>query len=261
MRRNMTIETGSILLSEERGITSVVLNRPPVNAVDATTYDELRRVFEHIAQSETCRAVILRGEGRVFCGGNELRDFIGISENDAAACMKQAAAAYSAIYRCPIPIIGAINGGAMGTGMILASLCDIRIAASRAFFGIPEINVGFAGGARHVLRLAGEGMTRWMAYTGRRVSAEEALQRRMVEQVVSEDELLAAANALANEIADKSRAAIRLIKRGINGYELTTLERGFEDECALIVASLQTPEALDGAQAFLEKRRPSYSNR
>ena len=127
----MAIETESILFGEERGIASVVLNRPPVNAVDLTTYNDLRRVFEHIARSETCRVVILRGEGRVFCGGNELRDFFGISESDAADYMKQAAAAYSALYHCPVPIIGAINGGAMGTGMILASLCDIRIAVSR----------------------------------------------------------------------------------------------------------------------------------
>ena len=197
----------------------------------------------------------------MFCGGNEVNDFTDLSFDGASEYLARVRLTFAAMYDCPIPIIGAVNGSAVGTGIVLATLCDVRVASERAKFALPEIDVGVLGGSRHVMRLAGQGMTRLMMYTGRRISAQEALRVGIVDQVVPDAEVISTAMAIAEEIAEKSPPAIRLAKQGLNRSEWMTLKEGYEFECTLTAAVRRTPEAGEGACAFLEKRKPSYANR
>lgn len=257
----MEYENHFVKVDIDRSVALVTLDRPKANAVNMAVYDELRRTFHLLGKDERVRSAVFTGAGKVFCGGNEVTDFVDLDFEGATEYLAHVRLTFNAMYDCAVPIIGAINGGAVGTGIVLATLCDVRIASERAVFALPEIDVGVLGGGRHVMRLAGQGMTRMMMYTGRRIDADEALRARIVDRVVPHDELMSAAIELAGEIAEKSPPAIRLAKQGLNRCETMSLKEGYEFECTLTAAVRQTEEASEGALAFLEKRRPSYANR
>ncbi|AZB61344.1 enoyl-CoA hydratase-related protein [Cereibacter sphaeroides] len=257
----MDYENRFVKVSVDRGLAVVTLDRPPANAVSLEVYDEIRRTFHRLGEDPAMRVAVLTGAGKVFCGGNDVNDFVDLEFDRATEYLAHVRLTFNALYDCPIPVVGAINGAAVGTGIVLASLCDIRIASERAVFALPEIDVGVLGGSRHVMRLAGQGMTRWMMYTGRRVRAEEALRARIVDEVVPPEEVMPRAMAIAEEIASKSPPAIRLAKLGLNRTEEMNMKEGYEFECTLTAAVRRTPEAREGAMAFLEKRQPSYAAR
>ena len=257
----MTFDNNFVKVSVDRGLATVTLDRPPANAVSLAVYDELRRTFHRLGDDPEMRVAVFTGAGRVFCGGNDVNEFVDMSFDEASEYLARVRLTFAAMYDCPIPIIGAVNGGAVGTGIVLATLCDVRVASERAKFALPEIDVGVLGGSRHVMRLAGQGMTRLMMYTGRRISAAEALRAGIVDQVVPDDQVVPTAMAIAEEIAEKSPPAIRLAKQGLNRSEWMTLKEGYEFECTLTAAVRRTPEAKEGALAFLEKRKPAYADR
>lgn len=257
----MDYENRFVKVSVDRGLAVVTLDRPPANAVSLEVYDEIRRTFHRLGEDPAMRVAVLTGAGKVFCGGNDVSDFVDLEFDRATEYLAHVRLTFNALYDCPIPVVGAINGAAVGTGIVLASLCDIRIASERAVFALPEIDVGVLGGSRHVMRLAGQGMTRWMMYTGRRVRADEALRARIVDEVVPPEEVMPRAMAIAEEIASKSPPAIRLAKLGLNRTEEMNMKEGYEFECTLTAAVRRTPEAREGAMAFLEKRQPSYAAR
>ncbi|ABN78647.1 enoyl-CoA hydratase-related protein [Cereibacter sphaeroides] len=257
----MDYENRFVKVSVDRGLAVVTLDRPPANAVSLEVYDEIRRTFHRLGEDPAMRVAVLTGAGKVFCGGNDVNDFVDLEFDRATEYLAHVRLTFNALYDCPIPVVGAINGAAVGTGIVLASLCDIRIASERAVFALPEIDVGVLGGSRHVMRLAGQGMTRWMMYTGRRVRADEALRARIVDEVVPPEEVMPRAMAIAEEIASKSPPAIRLAKLGLNRTEEMNMKEGYEFECTLTAAVRRTPEAREGAMAFLEKRQPSYAAR
>ncbi len=257
----MDYENRFVKVSVDRGLAVVTLDRPPANAVSLEVYDEIRRTFHRLGEDPAMRVAVLTGAGKVFCGGNDVNDFVDLEFDRATEYLAHVRLTFNALYDCPIPVVGAINGAAVGTGIVLASLCDIRIASERAVFALPEIDVGVLGGSRHVMRLAGQGMTRWMMYTGRRVRADEALRARIVDEVVPPEEVMPRAMAIAEEIASKSPPAIRLAKLGLNRTEDMNMKEGYEYECTLTAAVRRTPEAREGAMAFLEKRQPSYAAR
>ena len=257
----MTYDNKHVKVKVDRGLAVVTLDRPPANAVSLEVYDELRRTFHRLGEDETMRVAVFTGAGRVFCGGNDVNDFVDMSFDQSSEYLAHVRLTFAAMYDCPVPIIGAVNGSAVGTGIVLATLCDVRIASERAKFALPEIDVGVLGGSRHVMRLAGQGMTRMMMYTGRRVTADEALRAGIVDQVVPDDQVLLTAMAMAEEIAEKSPPAIRLAKIGLNRSEWMTLKEGYEFECTLTAAVRRTSEAKEGALAFLQKRKPSYADR
>ena len=249
----------NVRVEVERGVAIVTLDRPPVNSVDLATYDQLRRVFHAVNDDPDVRVVVFTGAGKVFCGGNDVNDFVDMDFHGSTEYLAHVRLCFNAIYDCKVPVVGAINGSAVGTGIVLASLCDFRVASSSAKFALPEIDVGVLGGAGHVARLATKGITRFMAYTGRRFTAEEAKGFGVIDFVVAPEQVMAEAMQYANEIADKSPVAIRLSKEGLNRLESMNLKEGYEYECTLTAAVRRTPEATEGARAFLEKRQPAYA--
>jgi len=248
-----------VKVSMNRGVAVVMLDRPPVNSVDLATYDQLRRVFHAIDDDPEVRVAVFTGAGKIFCGGNDVNDFVNLDFEGSTEYLAHVRLAFNAMYDCKVPVVGAINGAAVGTGIVLATLCDFRVASANAKFALPEIDVGVLGGSGHVARLATRGMTRLMTYTGRRFTAEEANAFGVVDIVVPAGEALAEAMKYAEEIADKSPSAIKLAKQGLNRLEAMNLKEGYEYECTLTAAVRRTPEASEGAKAFLEKRKPSYA--
>ena len=166
--------------------------------------------------------------------------------------------------RCPQPIIAAIRGFALGGGLELALACDIRIAAEDAQLGLTEINLAIipgGGGTQRLPRLVGRGKALEMILTGARVPAAEALRIGLVERVVAVAELQPAAQALARAMAEKAPIALRYAKEAVvSGLELP-LADGLRLEGDLSALLRTTEDRVEGARAFVEKRKPRWSGR
>jgi len=242
-----------IHIEKSEGIAFMTLARPPVNAFNRSMYDQVRRTFQVLGDDPEVKVILLTGQGRVFCGGNDLNDFVDFTFDIATEHLAHVRLCLNAMYDCPVPIVGAINGAAVGTGFTLAGLCDIRVSAASAVYALPEIDVGVLGGARHTMRWASQGMTRLLMYTGRRITAERAFQACMVEEVVPDDQLMERATALAREIAGKDRHILRLAKEGLNRCESMNLKEGYEYECTLTASLQKSPDAGKAAEEMLAK--------
>jgi len=149
---------GEHLPVERAGATAVVtLDRPPVNAVSQAMYAQIRDLFGRFDEVlPGVKAVVLTGAGPHFCAGNDLDEFLTLDEVNAAGRMRLVRDAFAALYDCPVPVIGAVRGAALGTGLAIAACCDLVVASRSARFGTPEVGVGVMGGARHLARLQGE---------------------------------------------------------------------------------------------------------
>ena len=181
------------------------MRRPPVNAVNQAMYAEILELFTHLDELlPDAAVVILRGEGNHFSAGNDLGEFMTLTATNSPARMKLVREAFAAIYDCPVPVIAAVHGSALGTGVALAGSCDIVICSESARFGTPEVGVGVMGAAKHLSRLVPQQVVRRMYYTADPVSGHELLRYGGVTEVVPDDELLDAATALARRITRHS---------------------------------------------------------
>jgi enoyl-CoA hydratase len=226
------------------GVATVTMHRPPVNAVDLVMYRELRELFVDIDQiGPGVRAVVLTGAGTHFCAGNDLDDFATMDAENVRERMFHVREAFFAIQECAVPVVGAVAGAALGTGMAIAASCDFVVAADTASFGLPELSVGVHGGARHLGRLVSQPIVRWMFFTGQRLSGEEMRALGAVVAVVPRDELLANAQAEARRIAAFSPTAVRMGKRGLNDIEFLDIRRGYEHEQGLTARMMDYPDS------------------
>lgn len=248
------------------GVAVVAMNRPPVNAMTAEMYVDLRNVFEAVAGLDEVRVMVLRSAiDRVFCAGADIKELGQRLETADPgyddARQLAARTLVSTLLDLPIPTIACVNGPALGTGVGLAGCCDIRYASERATFGLPEINVGRCGGGRHSMRMFPQGTVREMYFTGRPVSAQEAYRLGAVQKVFPHGEELAATMELAREIASKSPLALRLAKEALNTCEWMPVSGGYEVEQQYTIRLGKSEDAKEATRAFTEKRAPVWTGR
>jgi enoyl-CoA hydratase/carnithine racemase len=237
------------------------MDRPPVNAVDLVMYRELRNLFVDIDQIGTgVRAVVLTGAGKHFCAGNDLDDFATMDRDNVRERMFHVREAFFAIQECAVPVIGAVAGAALGTGLVIAASCDFVVAADDASFGLPELSVGVHGGARHLGRLVTQPLVRWMFFTGQRLSGLELEAVGAVVGVVPRDELVAAAQAEARRIAAFSPTAVRMGKRGLNEIEFADIRTGYEHEQGLTARMMDHPDSKIALAASRKGETPVYDD-
>jgi enoyl-CoA hydratase len=221
--------SGSVAQERHGDVLVLTLSRPPVNAVTQGVMSDIVGIFDSIFADDTVGAVIFTAApGRVFCGGVDLGERL-----DSGASRVRAAywrAVKDSIRQCPVPVIAAVNGICVGVGMGLINTMDIRLAAVNASFGMPEIDVGRAGGAATLRRHVPEGTVRKIMFTGKRISAAEAHHVHLVEEVLADDELLSRALELATDIASKDRHVLHLIKQSLDASELLDPESGYAVE-------------------------------
>jgi enoyl-CoA hydratase len=243
-------------LDPKTGVYRVTIDRKPVNAISLATYREIRTAFETISDNATARCVILTGAGeRAFVSGSDVNEFAELSPANAPARARVVRGAFNAIRDCPVPVVGAINGAALGAGIALASACDILVASNNAVFGLPEINVGVLGGTRHLSRLVPTMMMRRMALTGERISAAEMLVCGALAAVVPLDRLAETAMKLAQQIASKSPVAARLQKETLNIIEGLGLKDGYQVEQMATGLLSGTPESKAAVEQFFNNAR------
>jgi enoyl-CoA hydratase len=258
----MTYET--ILAEMADGVATVTLNRPEVhNAMNERMRADLTRCFGDLATSDAVRVVVVTGAGeRAFSAGADIREFVAPQAPVRFRESRRRVDFRTAMDRCPQPIIAAIRGYALGGGLELALACDLRLASEDAQLGLTEINLAIipgGGGTQRLPRLIGRGRALEMILTGARIDAREALRIGLVERVVPGAGVLAAARELARTLADKAPVALRYAKEAVvKGLELP-LANGLRLEADLATLLRTTEDRVEGAKAFLEKRKPRFT--
>jgi enoyl-CoA hydratase len=242
------------------GIATVEMCRPPVNAVSMQMYGELHSLFSTIDQLGDVRAVVLLGRGEHFCAGNDLHEFATMTTENARERMFHVREAFSAIYRCAVPVVAAVHGAVLGTGLAIAASCDFIIAAEDAQFGTPEVGVGVMGAARHLSRLIPQGHTRMLYYTAEPIGARQMHALGGVVEVVPRAELSVVAHRYARNIARHSPVVLRSAKQALNAVEDMNLAHGYEYEQGLTVALADHPHSREARRATLARRSPEYDD-
>ncbi|WP_406057135.1 enoyl-CoA hydratase-related protein [Kribbella sp. NBC_00889] len=247
---------------QQGAITVVTLDRGPVNAVNLDMYEEIRDLFGRFDEVlPGTKAVVLTGAGKHFCAGNELEEFLTLTEVNSAGRMRLVRDAFASIYDCPVPVIGAVHGAALGTGLAIAASCDVVVAGESARFGTPEVSVGVMGGARHLARLLPQPLVRAMYFTAEPWPASELVQYGAVLRVVPDDELLDVALGLAEKMTRHSLAALRHAKEAMNTVEFMDLKAGYEFEQRMTGRLAAEADAKEAIAALRENRKPAYSDR
>lgn len=243
-------------------VALVTLDRPPVNALNREMRRQLVATFDEISARDDILCAVLTGQGSVFCAGADLKDR---PSNDIPGDFldhnRITRETGNSIRECAKPVIAAVNGAALGAGMGLVAACDILYASDNATFGMPEINVGLAGGASMLRTLLGRSTSRRMFFTGQRLTAADMLRRNVIEDVLSPDQLLPVTMALAREIASKAPLAIIYAKRAANMVDVMPQRDAYRFEQEFTLALSRTEDAREARMAFLEKRAPQFKGR
>lgn len=242
------------------GVVVATLDRGPVNALSIALFAEVRDFFQTVADRPGVRCVVLTAAGKLFSAGADVKELSVRTTETQLSRSVISRATFDAIRRCPVPVIAAVNGPAVGAGVVFASCCDIILASERATFSLPEILVGVMGGTRHLARFVPDKVVRYLALTGRKVEAGFLEQFGGIQEVVAHDELMPAALALADEIAKMSPSAIRLMKEAINLTEDMPVTEGYRVEQLFTTLASSMPDSKEAALAFLEKRQPVWSS-
>jgi enoyl-CoA hydratase len=256
----------TILLDQQDGVATITLNRPDVlNAQNNAMRLELVDAFARLRIDGAVRVIVVTGAGeRAFSAGADIREFLEPTVPTRFREERKRLDYRGEMDRCPQPIIAAIRGYALGGGLELALACDIRIAAEDAQLGLTEINLAIipgGGGTQRLPRLVGRGKALEMILTGARVPAAEALRIGLVERVVPVAELIPATQALARSIAEKAPVALRYAKEAVVSGLGLPLPDGLRLENDLSTLLRTTEDRVEGARAFVEKRKPQWSGR
>jgi enoyl-CoA hydratase len=241
----------------EQGIAEVLLDHPPVNALDSGGWRRLAEVVSALGADGAIRVLIIAANGRGFCAGVDIKELA----RDASLITKVNKGCYdafAAIHDCPVPVIAAAHGFVLGGGIGIVGSCDIVIASEDATFGLPEIDRGALGAASHLLRMFPMQKVRRMLYTGQPISAAEAYRLGALESVVPREQLLPAARALAQTIAAKSPRAVRLAKESLNGIELLDVKKSYRFEQGFTLELYTSPDSQEARNAFVEKREAKF---
>lgn len=243
-------------------VATVTLDRPPVNAINTQLREELIAVFDAIADRDDIRVAVLTGAGKVFCAGADLKDRPDRDRpGEHWRHNRLTRETTNAIRECQKPVIAAVNGAALGAGLGLMVACDIMLASDNAEVGMPEINVGLAGGGTTLRAIFGRSRMRRMLMTGYRVNAAELYRLGIIECCVPRAQLLDEAMAIAREIAGKSPLGIKYAKQSCNLVDLMPPRDAYRFEQGYTVELSKTEDAAEAKRAFLEKRKPVFKGR
>lgn len=249
----------------EEKVATITLNRPPANALAAQVLKELSVVLDDMEANEDVRVLLLKGEGKFFSAGADIKEF---TEIETAQAFKELAQRGQQIFdrveNFSKPVIAAIHGAALGGGLELAMCCHIRLSGEKAKLGLPELQLGLVpgfAGTQRLPRLVGMPKAAEMMFTSEPISGRQAAELGLVNHAYPEESLFDEANKIAKKIAAKSpislKAAIELLQYAKGGL----FEQGVEREATLFGEVFVSDDAKEGINAFLEKRAPEFKGR
>ena len=252
-----------VKLTIENHVAIVTLDSPPVNAVNVDMMEQLIATFDRISDLDEVRCAILTGNGKMFSAGADIKGRASAVDEPGFAWKRARLARESGycIMENKKPVIAAINGPALGAGWGLAVSCDILYASENAIVGLPEIDVGLMGGARHSMRVLGHSLVRRMLLTGYRVPAAELYRRGVIEACVAPADLMPTVMEVAKTIASKSPVASRIAKHALATIEGSTLRDGYRFEQNMTNELGKSEDSKEAMRAFAEKRAPVFKGK
>jgi methylglutaconyl-CoA hydratase len=252
-----------ILVQSANGLKTITLNRPEKrNALSPALIEELIVAFEEAASCE-CSAVILTGAGPAFCAGLDV-ECLGVMQSRTAAQHRRdsenIACVLRMLYDFPKPVIAAVNGPAIGSGMSLATIPAFTLATPWARFAFNEVRIGFvpAVAATFLLRQVGEKRTRELLLTGRMLKAQEAMQMGLVTEVVAAEELMQTAHSLAKTLQLNSPQAMQALKQLLATHSRRQLDAEIEEAIEVNAQQRMTADFNEGIKAFIEQRKAEW---
>jgi len=255
----------TLLVEIDKGICTVTLNRPrALNAVNAEMTGELEQVIAWLfGHPEEARVVLLRGAGDAFCAGDDVKELPGFSPEYARELSYRQAELYLALERLPQPVIALVHGAAFGGGCVAAYSADMRIARHDARFAMPEIKLGWPPGygIAQLTALVGKSRALEMCLMGQPIHATRALEWGLISEIVPGASLLKRGMQIAESMLAMPAEALRATKRLVHLDEESQAKVAYRADTDAYIRCLQTEDAREGIQAFLEKRGPRFRGR
>ncbi|MCA0969876.1 enoyl-CoA hydratase [Halobacillus litoralis] len=255
----------TLTVHKENHVANITIESPPANALSSTILKDLSNELDQIEQDSSIKAILLKGEGKFFSAGADIKEFTSFQEaSDYEALASKGQQLFHRIENFHIPVIAAIHGAALGGGLELAMSCHIRYVTHDAKIGLPEINLGIIpgfAGTQRLPRYVGSAKAYEMTLTGVPISGEEAVSYGLANQSFSDEELLPAAEKLAETIASKSGPSIHQVMKLIPYAHTSQLQEGVKKEAAAFGRVFGNDDAKEGIQAFMEKRKPQFKDK
>jgi len=253
--------TNYIIYECNEGIAKIILNRPPLNILSVEMMNEINKVLSDLQFESEVKLIQLRASGEIFSAGISIEEHSG---DMAFNVIDQFHKMFKLIHTLPVPVLAVVQGPALGGATELVAACDIAIASEKAKFGQPEIKVGVFPTIGVVLYpyLMGKKKAMELLLTGAIINASQALDLGIVNRVVPDDALQLEAQKLIDAIAANSAVAIQYTKQAILRSKLFDLNDNIKEvEDLYLIELLKTQDAQEGIRAFLEKRKPQWTNK
>jgi enoyl-CoA hydratase len=253
-----------LIVERDGPVLVITINRPKaLNALNRAVLDELSAVVDEASTDREVRSLIVTGAGeRAFVAGADITELAVLTPEAARAFARRGQEVLARLETLGKPSVAAINGFALGGGCELAMACTLRLAASSAELGQPEVDLGLLpgfAGTQRLTRLVGKGRALDLLLSGRRIPAVEAERIGLVNRVVPAERLVEEARGLAKELARKSPAALRYILSAVHEGADLPLSVGSGIEAALFGLAAASGDMKEGTRAFLEKRKPEFT--
>lgn len=251
-----------IFIQKKERSAELVLRSAPANILSSALLLELEQALDQLENDKEIRAVLLRGEGRFFSAGANVKELAAIpNKKECRQFAAKGQRLMERIERFPKPVIAAIHGAALGGGLELAMACHIRYVAEEAKLGLPELQLGIVpgfGGSQRLMRYTGMAKAAEMMLTSEPISGREAVQWGLANAFFTEDKLLPAARALIQKISLKSPASVKAVLKLLQFAKHEEYYKGSEKEGHLFGSVFFTEDAQEGMAAFIEKRAPQF---
>ncbi|WP_057764716.1 enoyl-CoA hydratase-related protein [Cytobacillus praedii] len=239
------------------------LNRPKVlNAINRQMVSDILSVMEDFDENDQVRVIVLCGNGRAFAAGADIDEMAADDAIDFE--LRNQFKDWDRLARIKKPIIGAVQGFALGGGFELALCCDLLLAADDAEFGFPEVNLGVmpgAGGTQRLTKLVGKTKAMEWLFTGKRIGARDALQFGIINRIVAKEVLMEETLKFAGEVANQAPLSIRLIKESVLKAVDVSLDEGMQFERKNFYLLFSTEDQKEGMSAFQEKRKANFKGK
>jgi enoyl-CoA hydratase len=246
--------------SIKNGIAEIVLDCPPVNALNSQEWLDLAKNIDFLSHDELVKVILISATGKGFCAGADVKELQEDPNKISAVndgCWKTA----RAIHVCNIPVISACHGFILGGGILLAGASDIVLSTSDAYFGLPEIDRGALGGGAHLSRLFPLQAVRKMMFTGKPISAQRAYEYGSIESLHDDiNALHVAAMEIATDIASKSSIAVNLAKKALNQIEHGDVDENYKSEQTFTLELYKSKDSQEARDAFVEKRDAKFND-
>src|SRR5699024_2292574 len=255
----------TVSLEVSNHIATMTIQSPPANALSTTILKDLGSRLDEIENDTSIKAIIVKGEGRFFSAGADIKEFTSLQDaSDYEAVAQNGQKLFERIEKFSIPVIAAIHGAALGGGLELAMACHIRIVAENAQLGLPELNLGIIpgfAGTQRLPQLVGNAKAYELILSGEAISGEEAAKLGLVNHAVAEEDVFTTADKLAAKIVSKSKPTIEKVMELVPYAKFASFSAGVDAEAKAFSEVFGTEDAKEGIEAFIEKRAANFKDR